>query len=60
MVDATVFLVGLEENYGGMNEEWNRVYPQREAAPARTTIGVKELPSKKLLVEIKCTAICEV
>lgn len=60
VVDATVFLVDLEGNYAGMNEEWNRVYPDRGDAPARTTIGVKELPNKRLVVEIKCTAVCEV
>lgn len=59
VIDATVFLVDLEGNYKGMNEVWNGFYPQREDAPARTTIGVKELPNKRLLVEIKCTAVCE-
>lgn len=59
VVDATVFLIDMEKNYAGMNEEWNRVYPQREGAPARTTIGVKELPNKRLVVEIKCTVVCE-
>jgi enamine deaminase RidA (YjgF/YER057c/UK114 family) len=57
IVDATVFLVDLPEHYAGMNEEWNRVWPRREDAPARTTIGVKELPNERLLVEIKCTVV---
>lgn len=60
VVDATVFLIGLKVNYGGMNEEWNKVWPDRANAPARTTIGVKELPNPRLLVEIKCTVISEV
>ncbi|KAE8402139.1 Endoribonuclease L-PSP/chorismate mutase-like protein [Aspergillus pseudonomiae] len=59
VVDATVFLTDLTGSYQGMNEEWNKVWPNREDAPARTTIGVKELPNPRLLVEIKCTAICE-
>lgn len=59
VVDATVFLTDLTGCYQGMNEEWNKVWPNREDAPARTTIGVKELPNPRLLVEIKCTAICE-
>ena len=59
VVDATVFIIDMEKNYAGMNEEWNRVYPQREGAPARTTIEVKGLPNKRLVVEIKCTVICE-
>ncbi|KAE8375516.1 Endoribonuclease L-PSP/chorismate mutase-like protein [Aspergillus bertholletiae] len=59
VVDATVFLTDLAGCYQGMNEEWNKVWPDRQDAPARTTIGVKELPNPRLLVEIKCTAICE-
>ncbi|PYH97530.1 putative L-PSP endoribonuclease family protein [Aspergillus ellipticus CBS 707.79] len=59
VVDATVFLTDLTRDYQGMNEEWNQVWPDRGDAPARTTIGVKELPNPRLLVEIKCTAICE-
>lgn len=57
VVDATVFLTDVEGCYSGMNEEWNKVWPDRAAAPARTTIGVRELPNKVLLVEIKCTAM---
>ncbi|OGM40592.1 L-PSP endoribonuclease family protein [Aspergillus bombycis] len=59
VVDATVFLTDLAGSYQGMNEEWNKVWPNREDAPARTTIGVKELPNPRLVVEIKCTAVCE-
>ncbi|KAL2867654.1 RidA family protein [Aspergillus lucknowensis] len=60
IIDATVFVVDLPKHYAGMNEEWNKVWPGREGAPARTTIGVKELPNERLLVEIKCTAVVEV
>ncbi|KKK19807.1 L-PSP endoribonuclease family protein [Aspergillus rambellii] len=59
IIDATVFLIDLPANYSGMNEEWNRVWPDRADAPARTTIGVKELPNPRLLVEIKCTVVVE-
>lgn len=59
VIDATIFLTSIEKDYAGMNEEWNKVFPDRENAPARTTIGVRELPNKRLLVEIKCTAVCE-
>jgi enamine deaminase RidA (YjgF/YER057c/UK114 family) len=59
VVEATVFLTDLAGCYKGMNDEWNKVWPDRGDAPARTTIGVKELPNPRLLVEIKCTAICE-
>ncbi|RHZ73696.1 hypothetical protein CDV55_107404 [Aspergillus turcosus] len=60
IVDATVFLINLPQNYSGMNDEWNKIWPDRANAPARTTIGVKELPNPRLLVEIKCTAVVEI
>ncbi|KAJ5692878.1 hypothetical protein N7462_002301 [Penicillium macrosclerotiorum] len=55
VVDATVFLTDMKGDYAGMNEEWNRVWPDREAAPARTTVEVRALPREEILVEIKCT-----
>ncbi|SPJ85587.1 probable L-PSP endoribonuclease family protein [Fusarium torulosum] len=57
VVDATVFLRDLEGGYAVMNEEWNKVWPDRATAPTRTTIGVSELPNKKIVVEIKCLAV---
>lgn len=57
MVDATIFLTDMKNDYAGMNEVWNRVFPAKEGAPARTTVQVAALPDEKLCVEIKCTAI---
>lgn len=57
VVDATVFLVDIENHYKGMNEEWDRVWPSAEVAPTRTTVEVRALPRKEIFVEIKCTAI---
>lgn len=57
VVDATVFLVNMTDDYAGMNLEWNKVWPDRSSAPARTTVEVRALPSPRLLVEIKCTAV---
>ncbi|KAI9728068.1 MAG: hypothetical protein M1834_007784 [Cirrosporium novae-zelandiae] len=60
VIDATVFLVDLERDYEGLNEVWNRVWPERGDAPARTTVEVRKLPGRGLLVEIKCTVVvCE-
>jgi 2-aminomuconate deaminase len=56
VVDATVFLTDMKD-YAGMNEVWNTVFPVKTNAPARTTVQVAALPSEKLCVEIKCTAI---
>jgi enamine deaminase RidA (YjgF/YER057c/UK114 family) len=54
-VDATVFLTNMKDDYKGMNEEWNRIWPDRNTAPARTTVEVRALPREEILVEIKCT-----
>ncbi|KAI8712503.1 hypothetical protein NCS52_01348700 [Fusarium sp. LHS14.1] len=35
----------------------NEFWPNYEEAPARTTIAVKALPSPKMVVEMKCTAV---
>jgi len=56
VVDATVFLTDMKD-YDGMNEAWNKAFPVKQGAPARTTVQVAALPSEKLCVEIKCTAI---
>ncbi|KAJ5722472.1 hypothetical protein N7488_000507 [Penicillium malachiteum] len=56
VVDATVFLTDMKNDYTGMNEEWNRIWPDRATAPARTTVEVRALPREEIIVEIKCTA----
>lgn len=56
VIDATVFLTDIKNDYTGMNDEWNTVWPSRETAPARTTVEVRALPREEIIVEIKCTA----
>lgn len=56
VVDATIFLTDMGD-YAGMNEEWNKVWPDKTTAPARTCVQVAALPSPKLNVEIKCMAL---
>ncbi|KAM6510708.1 hypothetical protein FSOLCH5_011153 [Fusarium solani] len=56
IIDVTVFLTDMEY-YSGMNKVWNEFWPNYEEAPARTTIAVKALPSPKIVVEMKCTAM---
>lgn len=57
IIDATVFLTDIGKDYKAMNEVWNRFFEDRTKAPARTTVQVSGLPSDKLCIEIKCTAI---
>lgn len=59
VIDAVVYILDMETQYAGMNEEWNKVFPTRESAPARATIGVRELPDTRMLVEVKAVAVVE-
>lgn len=56
VVDATIFLTNMKDDYTGMNAEWNKIWPDRNMAPARTTVEVRALPREEIIVEIKCTA----
>lgn len=56
VVDATVFLTDMAD-YAAMNAEWNRRWPDKTAAPARTCVQVAALPNVRLNVEIKCQAL---
>ncbi|KAF9884234.1 hypothetical protein FE257_001966 [Aspergillus nanangensis] len=60
VIDAVVYVVNMKRDYAGMNEEWNKVFPTRASAPARATIGVKELPDPRFIVEVKAVAIVDV
>jgi 2-aminomuconate deaminase len=57
VVDATVFLTDIRRDYAAMNAEWNKVWPDRTKAPARTCVEVSRLPNEKIIVEIKCQAV---
>ena len=54
VVDVTVFLVDMAD-YAGMNAVYNAHF-DAATGPARTTVAVKSLPGKDLLVEIKSVA----
>jgi 2-aminomuconate deaminase len=57
LIDAVVYLTEMERDYAGMNEEWNKVFGSRSAAPVRATIGVKNLPDARFVVEVKGVAV---
>lgn len=59
VIDTTVYLTDIKSQYAGMNEEWNKVWKDRASAPARATIGVRELPDPRFLVEVKAIAVFE-
>ncbi|ETS74595.1 hypothetical protein PFICI_13079 [Pestalotiopsis fici W106-1] len=60
IIDAVIYLTDMGSQYAGMNEEWNKVFKDCASAPARATIGVKELPDPRFIVEIKAVAVCEI
>ena len=53
-MDLTVFLIDMRD-YGAFNKVYNEFFDAK-TGPARTTMAVKELPSPKLLIEIKAVA----
>ncbi|RFU30451.1 hypothetical protein B7463_g5887, partial [Scytalidium lignicola] len=59
IVDATVFLTNMKD-YAAMNAEWNKVWPDKKKAPARTCVQVAALPNERLCIEIKCMAMVQV
>lgn len=60
LIDAVVYILDMERDYAGMNEEWNKVFETRAGAPARATIGVKQLPDPRMIVEIKAVAVVDI
>jgi 2-aminomuconate deaminase len=44
------------DNYAEFNEVYNEFF-KAETGPSRTTVGVKQLPNPRLLIEIKATAL---
>lgn len=56
IVDVTVFLTDMKD-YARMNAEWNKAWPDKKNAPARTCVQVTALPNERLCIEIKCMAM---
>ena len=54
IIDLTIYLTDMS-NYGPFNKVYNE-YFNAETGPSRTCVGVRELPSPKLLIEIKAVA----
>lgn len=59
VIDAVVYILDMKTQYAGMNEEWNKVFKDRTSAPARATVGIKELPDPRMIVEVKAVAVVE-
>jgi len=55
LVDVTVYLLKMED-YADYNKIYN-LYFTPERGPTRTTVAVKALPEKNILIEIKAMAL---
>lgn len=55
LVDVTAFLVDMAD-FAGYNEVYDEYFHAAQG-PARTTVGVKQLPGPDLLIEIKAVAL---
>lgn len=54
LVDVTVFLVNMQEDFKTFNKVWAEYFP--ENPPCRTTVEVNALPTP-IAVELKCIAL---
>ncbi|MBL8260824.1 MAG: RidA family protein [Xanthomonadaceae bacterium] len=55
LVDITVFLTDMERDFPVYNAIWAEYFPDVEAAPCRTTLGITALPTP-IAIELKCIA----
>ena len=53
LVEVTAFLVNMSD-FDVYNETYGKFFTER--GPARTTVGVRELPHPDLLIEMKAVA----
>lgn len=55
LVDVTVYLTDMAGDFAGYNAVWAEYFPDVDAAPCRTTLGIDALPTP-IAIELKCVA----
>ncbi len=55
LVDVTVFLTDIGNDFAAYNAVWAEHFPDPAAAPCRTTLGITALPTP-IAIELKCIA----
>lgn len=55
LVDVTVFLTDMADDFQRYNAVWAECFPDPAAAPCRTTLGITALPTP-IAIELKCVA----
>ena len=56
LVDVTVYLTDMARDFKTYNAIWAEHFPDPDAAPCRTTLGITALPTQ-IAIELKCTAV---
>ena len=55
LVDVTVYLTNMANDFNTYNRIWAEYFPDATLAPCRTTLGITALPTQ-IAIELKCTA----
>ncbi|KGM57298.1 2-aminomuconate deaminase [Lysobacter arseniciresistens ZS79] len=55
LVDVTVYLTDMAGDFARYNTVWAEYFPDVDAAPCRTTLGIDALPTP-IAIELKCVA----
>lgn len=55
LVDVTVYLTDMARDFKTYNAIWAEYFPDPNAAPCRTTLGIDALPTP-IAIELKCVA----
>lgn len=58
LVDVTVYLTDMAADFKHYNAVWAEFFPDINAAPCRTTLGISALPTP-IAIELKCVAALE-
>lgn len=56
LVDVTVYLTDMARDFQAYNAVWAEYFPDPDAAPCRTTLGITALPTP-IAIELKCVAV---
>ena len=55
LVDVTVYLTDMARDFQAYNAVWAEYFPDIDASPCRTTLGISALPTP-IAIELKCVA----
>ena len=56
LVDVTVYLTDMTNDFKTYNKIWAEYFPDSAFAPCRTTLGITALPTP-IAIELKCIAV---